>query len=1844
MSQRNLITNFNASPFYDDFDEAKKFLRILFRPTYPIQARELTQLQTVLSNQVSKFGSSVYKDGSTVTGGSLSLTDVVSIKLPTATVFTGGTNNLTSLLSQSNAGTGYQVNDVLKLSSGASDSILATIGTNNTFTYSLINNITPTGFFGKVLTENSNVTSGAQDAQFEVNQKVTTSTTAAYTIVHSDASDSSFTVDETVTQTTSGATGTVLTSTHDADADTVTTVLVPDTISTTEFDTLSAVVGGTSGRSGTPTSVTTDRREESPVFRVLGFTTASTTDVNPTIFGVYESEEEFTNGDEIRLLGSDDATITTTSLGTLPAGTIQYDSQVASVAEGVFYTNGFFVTIDQQSIPLNKYDRTTTARIGYDVSESVVSETDDATLLDNASGATNANAPGAHRFKLSLFLTYKADVATNDDVDNTSDINFYQIGRIESGTIVDRKARQEGSAFAAAVAKSVSDIQGNFVIKPFVLTLEDNTQFTVNPTSHTAGSATVRVTASVTTLTAADFAGKTITSNGVPLKILSAVQNPAGSTPASSYADIFDLTLEDVSSGTIGGSVPSWLSTAAETSLSVNDPDNFQAVLAPGLAYIDGYRYETIAPTKLNLEKTITSKHVSEASTFSTNVSSGNYLPTTRSSGEFIAADFTFGTKVLLFSSKNTGTVGAGDGIHPHHGAERKAIGTARVKQLRRDPVGTTATTFDTLEVYLFDIKFNDGSTATTPGPTTAGTALSRITKTVNDADDWGSTGTAQATVNTAGQKVVQFASFGTIGMTAGDATVTMTDIDEQVAVDDIFVAVDGSYWRVASIAGDGNSVEVTSTTSLNSIAAHNSNQDGVAYLSNEHLLGASFVNDGVRYRVVTVDTNSNQITLNINLQSEIADGTVLSFDYDSRNIKSIRFGVNDDTHASADGAIYDVNSSAEVADANSYSATQLQETDKKKLIFPISDTYVESIANTTVMYMSTQSLTSSGSGVLTPTLSTSNGTENIVQDINQVLITNAATGAHISATGISSSTITCGVNSTDMLVSFPVIRTSIPSGSFDGDLSIPTDYIFGNIVDTDLFSASNNVDSAVGQVRIEKGAFADGAVTSTGAKNWKRIGLTGVTKLVKVYEEVGTQTGSDNSLTDTNKFTDITSNFDIDLGQYDEYVDQAKIALKAGSPIPSPSQDLIVVVDRSKTTTDSGGGNIFYSANSYSTLYSHLIPPFQGSETLDLRRCVDFRPRVKESYDITGKSVATDPSTISEHEIEFTDTATVPFSSNVNTMTGRITSYYGRADKIVINHDLEMKVLQSKPALNIELPSADERSLVLYNITSPSYTLNKSGIKILSVDNDHYTMGEISTLDKRVQQLEKDTQLSKIESALLSSEVNDKSNTNLFKTGVLVDSFRNFDVAFPQHDDFQSAIDVSEGVLRPAVDTYSLSLDFEEDDAASTATEYPDGIVLAPLDTTTPKVVAVKNVVASKRENVNPYNVTVFEGNVKMFPEKDFWKVKDISDVTIEDPSSKEAWEALKFNGKENPSYEYGDWETQWNGKVEKGSGASVHNFFAGIFGGPKIRHNKHHGTKTRKVRKISYKSELREKVLGHKIVDKTIIRYMRTPPNGSYDGLISDSWGAKKSNKTRAGIHFSVTNMKPRQNVYAFFDEKNIIDYIRPAIIIKVANNATNLAVYGTASGPFKGGARPIPASFVGGSKRSTVTLSTSSISGDDAKCILVLKTKDANNIYWHVVPPTRASGLYGITALANFTGGGTGSTIAIDGTSMTITGVIRAKLAGSYRLRTDPTGAVGGIFEVPVKTFSTGSRALKITDNSGGNVASSKTFAQKNFESDGMKLTIENQILQTRVPVKVVEDTSESVSVSERRRERY
>ena len=78
-------TNFNIAPYYDDYDKDKNFHRVLFRPGFAVQARELTQMQTILQEQVTRFGAHIFKEGSKVFGGDVTLnTQVNSLKLESA--------------------------------------------------------------------------------------------------------------------------------------------------------------------------------------------------------------------------------------------------------------------------------------------------------------------------------------------------------------------------------------------------------------------------------------------------------------------------------------------------------------------------------------------------------------------------------------------------------------------------------------------------------------------------------------------------------------------------------------------------------------------------------------------------------------------------------------------------------------------------------------------------------------------------------------------------------------------------------------------------------------------------------------------------------------------------------------------------------------------------------------------------------------------------------------------------------------------------------------------------------------------------------------------------------------------------------------------------------------------------------------------------------------------------------------------------------------------------------------------------------------------------------------------------------------------------------------------------------------------------------------------------------------------------------------------------------------------------------------------------------------------------------------------------------------------------------
>ena len=74
-------SKFNINPYYDDFNETKKFLQVLFKPGYSVQARELTQLQSILSNQIGRMADHIFENGDVIQGGGITERNLLWFRL-----------------------------------------------------------------------------------------------------------------------------------------------------------------------------------------------------------------------------------------------------------------------------------------------------------------------------------------------------------------------------------------------------------------------------------------------------------------------------------------------------------------------------------------------------------------------------------------------------------------------------------------------------------------------------------------------------------------------------------------------------------------------------------------------------------------------------------------------------------------------------------------------------------------------------------------------------------------------------------------------------------------------------------------------------------------------------------------------------------------------------------------------------------------------------------------------------------------------------------------------------------------------------------------------------------------------------------------------------------------------------------------------------------------------------------------------------------------------------------------------------------------------------------------------------------------------------------------------------------------------------------------------------------------------------------------------------------------------------------------------------------------------------------------------------------------------------------
>jgi hypothetical protein len=219
--------------------------------------------------------------------------------------------------------------------------------------------------------------------------------------------------------------------------------------------------------------------------KVIATEEATTTDA-PTLIVTYLSGKQFESGDLIYSTG-------TTTVAQLTALDFTGLSTTASISEGVFYiVNGYsfsdvqnedgtysrysignFVSVQPQTIIVQKYGNTPTKRIGLSISEFISDYVTDPNLLDPAVGATNYQAPGADRYTITLTLDTK-------DITLGADSNFIELTRITDGLI---QRLVDGTVYGVIndyFAKRTHDTNGDFVVNDFRLSPVANTENSSN--------------------------------------------------------------------------------------------------------------------------------------------------------------------------------------------------------------------------------------------------------------------------------------------------------------------------------------------------------------------------------------------------------------------------------------------------------------------------------------------------------------------------------------------------------------------------------------------------------------------------------------------------------------------------------------------------------------------------------------------------------------------------------------------------------------------------------------------------------------------------------------------------------------------------------------------------------------------------------------------------------------------------------------------------------------------------------------------------------------------------------------------------------------------------------------------------------------------------------------------------------------------------------------------------------------------------------------------------------------------------------------------------------------------
>ena len=186
------------------------------------------------------------------------------------------------------------------------------------------------------------------------------------------------------------------------------------------------------------------------------------TDGIPTLLVRYITGNEFTDGDVVTIAG-------TTTRAQLIASNATGFGTVVSINEGVFYADGFFVQVGDQTAVVSAYTTSANVKIGLEISDDFIDSDVDSTLLDPAQGSFNYQAPGADRYQFNLTLsTRPLDTVVDES-------KFFELMRVENGAITKQVKYPVYAELEKTLARRTFEESGDYTVKPFRASLLDGT-------------------------------------------------------------------------------------------------------------------------------------------------------------------------------------------------------------------------------------------------------------------------------------------------------------------------------------------------------------------------------------------------------------------------------------------------------------------------------------------------------------------------------------------------------------------------------------------------------------------------------------------------------------------------------------------------------------------------------------------------------------------------------------------------------------------------------------------------------------------------------------------------------------------------------------------------------------------------------------------------------------------------------------------------------------------------------------------------------------------------------------------------------------------------------------------------------------------------------------------------------------------------------------------------------------------------------------------------------------------------------------------------------------------------